>query len=453
MEYIQKKYNSKTDQNYDSVKWMRALSNKVKIKRVILYIFLFFLLIFFLPWTQNIQSKGKVTTYDPKSRPQTIHSVIAGRIEKWFVKEGDLVKKGDTILFISEVKEDYMDPNLVGRTKEQLNSKENSVKSYMGKANSLDQQIDALIDTRNLKLEQTTNKVQQIRLKIVSDSMDYVAAKSKTLIAKEQYERMEELNKQGLKSLTDLENRRLVYQKAQAEMISQENQLLSSRNELINTQIEYTSLNAQYRDDIAKAESEKFAAYSDMYDAEATVTKLQNQFMNYSIRNGMYYITAPQDGMITKLVQTGIGQTIKEGEVLLSLMPSNYSLALESFIEPMDLPLVKIGEKVRIQFDGWPAIVFSGWPNVSYGSYGGIIYAIDNFTNEEGKYRVMIKPDPDDYAWPELLRVGSAAHTMILLNDVPVWYEIWRQINGFPPDYYTVSANETESKSKSGNKK
>jgi len=149
------------------------------------------------------------------------------------------------------------------------------------------------------------------------------------------------------------------------------------------------------------------------------------------------------------MIQTGIGQTIKEGEMLVSLMPTNYSLALESFVEPRDLPLIKIGEKVRIQFDGWPAIVFSGWPNVSYGSYGGIIYAIDNFTTEEGKYRVMIKPDLDDHPWPDLLRVGSAAHTMILLNDVPVWYEIWRQINGFPPDYYTVKDKASDESAKS----
>lgn len=452
MEYIHKKYNSKTDESYASVVWMKKLSQRVKTKRVIFFLLFLILVIFFLPWTQNIKSKGKVTTFDPKSRPQTIHSVIAGRIEKWYVKEGDRVKKGDTIVFISEVKEDYMDPELLDRTKEQLTSKENTVKSYMGKANSLDQQIDALIDTRNLKLQQTENKVRQVRLKIVSDSMDYEAAKSKTLIAKEQYERMEELYKQGLKSLTDLENRRLTYQKAQAEMISQENQLLTIRNELINAQIEFTSLNAQYRDDIAKAESEKFAAYSDMYDAEATVTKLQNQYMNYSLRNGMYYITAQQDGIVTKMIQTGIGQTIKEGEMIVSLMPTNYSLALESYIEPMDLPLVKIGAKVRIQFDGWPAIVFSGWPSVSYGSYGGVIYAIDNFTNEEGKYRVMIQPDADDHAWPELLRVGSAAHTMILLNDVPVWYEIWRQINGFPPDYYTVAESKENDSSKKDKK-
>lgn len=434
------------DDSFASVKWMHRLSEKVLLKRTLIILLILLIGIFFLPWTQNIQSKGKVTTFNPESRPQTIHSVIAGRIEKWYVKEGDLVKKGDTILFISEVKEDYMDPNLLDRTKEQLNSKENTVKSYMGKANSLDQQIDALIETRNLKLKQTENKVKQTRLKIVSDSMDYEAAKTKTIIAKEQYERMEELQKQGLKSLTDLENRRLVYQKAQAEMISQENKLLTTRNELINAQIEFTSLNAQYRDDIAKAESEKFAAYSDMYDAEATVTKLQNEFMNYSVRNGMYYITAQQDGIITQLIQTGIGQTIKEGEMLVSLMPVDYSLALEAYIEPRDFPLVKIGEKVRIQFDGWPAIVFSGWPSVSYGSYGGIIYAIDNFANQDGKYRVMIKPDLDDHPWPDLLRVGSAAHVMILLNDVPVWYEMWRQINGFPPDYY-VSKDSASQKS------
>ena len=86
-----------------------------------------------LPWTQNIRSRGQVTTLKPDQRPQTIHSIIAGRIEKWYVQEGDMVKKGDTILFVSEIKDEYFDPNLLSRTQEQLESKEMSVKSYMEK--------------------------------------------------------------------------------------------------------------------------------------------------------------------------------------------------------------------------------------------------------------------------------------------------------------------------------
>ena len=182
-----------------------------------------------------------------------------------------------------------------------------------------------------------------------------------------------------------------------------------------------------------------------MYDAEAVVTKLQNQYMNYSVRSGFYYITAPQDGYITKAIRSGIGETIKEGTQVVSIMPAQYDLAVEMYVRPVDLPLLEKGQEVRLQFDGWPAIVFSGWPNTSYGTYGGKVYAIDNFISGNGMYRVLVAPDPDDHPWPDALRIGSATRSMLLLKDVPIWYELWRQINGFPPDYYKTSAQKEKS--------
>ena len=405
--------------------------------------------VLFLPWTQNIRSHGNVTTLYPDQRPQTIHSVIAGRIEKWYVKEGDYVSRGDTILFISEIKDDYFDPNLLGRTEQQLKSKEMTVTSYMEKIKALDGQIDALVQTSQLKLEQAKNKLKQSGLKVKSDSIDYEAAQVQFQIAGQRLKRMEQLYQDGLKSLTDLEQRKLEVQKTQADMISAENQLLTSQNEVINAKVELTSIQAQYRDEIAKAESEKYTAMSNMYDAEAVVTKLQNQYMNYSVRSGLYYITSPQDGYITKAIQSGLGETLKEGEEIVSIMPAKYELAVAMYIKPLDLPLIKKGQHVRIQFDGWPAIVFSGWPNTSYGTYGGVVVAIDNFISSNGKYRMLLAPDPNDHAWPSALRVGAGTDNMILLKDVPIWYEIWRQINGFPPDYYVIE-NEKMNDGKDG---
>ena len=147
-----------------------------------------------------------------------------------------------------------------------------------------------------------------------------------------------------------------------------------------------------------------------------------------------------------KVVIKGIGETIKEGEEILTLVPANFDFAAEIFVDPIDLPLLQVKEKVRLQFDGWPAIVFSGWPNVSHGTYGGEIYAIDRYISQNGKYRVLIKPDPDDYPWPEALRFGSGVSSMILLKDVPIWYELWRKIDGFPPDYYKNETPKTEKK-------
>ncbi len=425
-----------------------------KVLRQALYVFFGFAFLFmFVPWTQNIRAGGNVTTLKPDQRPQTIHSVIGGRIEKWFVQEGDFVSKGDTILYVSEVKDEYFDPQLLGRTEEQLKAKEMSVDSYMEKVKALDNQVDALVQTAALKLKQTKNKYKQSELKVVADSMDYQADKINYEIAKSQFDRFKGLYDSGLKSLTDLENKRNSMQKAQAEMISGENKLLTSRNELINAEVELVSIQAQYRDDIAKAESEKYTAMSSMYDAEAVVTKLQNQYMNYSIRTGLYYITAPQDGYITKAIQSGIGETVKEGTPIVSIMPSQYDLAVAMYVKPIDLPLLEKGAPVRVQFDGWPAIVFSGWPNTSYGTYGGKVFAIDNFISDNGKYRVLVAPDPNEHPWPDALRVGAGATNMMLLKDVPIWYELWRQINGFPPDYYKpVSQSTSSSESKESSK-
>lgn len=408
-----------------------------KILNKILMGFVIFAVIFlFLPWTQNISGSGAVTTLKPNQRPQTIQSLISGRIEKWYVNEGDYVKAGDTILFISEIKEDYLDPNLVENTKNQMNAKEDAVASYEGKVGALDSQMGAINSERNLKSQQAKNKIRQAVLKIKSDSMDLEAIKTQIKIANTQFKRSVQLNKEGLKPLTDVEEKRLKLQEIEAKIITQENKLLSSENELINARVEISRINAEYSEKFSKAQSDQYTAQSSKYDTKAQVNKLENQYNNYKIRNGMYYIKAPQNGYVNRALKSGLGENIKEGTPIVSIMPAEYDIAVETYISPNDFPLIQKGEKVRVWFDGWPTIVFSGWPDLSYGTFGGKIVAVENFISDNGKYRVLIAPDNAEQKWPKQLSIGSGAQTMALLDNVPIWYEIWRTLNGFPPNYY-----------------
>ena len=400
----------------------------------------------FLPWTQNISGSGSVTTLRPDQRPQSIQSVISGRLEKWYVQEGDFVKKGDTILFISEIKEDYMDPNLVQNTKNQIDAKKQSLQSYGSKVSTLTGLIQAIEREKVLKLEQAQNKIKQSVLKIKSDSMDLVAVRTQLKIANTQYNRSVQLNKEGLKPLTDIEEKRLKLQEVEAKIITQENKYLTSKNEFINAKVEINRISAEYAEKVSKANSDKFTALSSQYDTDAQVNKLENQYANYSIRNGMYYIKASQNGYINRALQSGIGETIKEGTPIATIMPSKYDIAVETFVNPIDLPLLRKGEKVRVWFDGWPTIVFSGWPNMSYGTFGGKIVAIENFISVNGKYRVLISPDDSGDKWPEQLSIGAGAQTIALLNNVPVWFELWRSLNGFPPNYYKPAVKPTTDK-------
>lgn len=405
-------------------------------KRLYLIFFLFLFGSIFLPWTQNVRSKGYVTSLQPEKRPQTLQSVIGGRIENWFVREGDFVRRGDTLLYISEVKNDYFDPRLLERTDAQIKSKTSSRENYEQKAASLATQIQALKENRRLKLQQAENKIKINRLKVTADSIDLVAAVTNENIARAQMTRMDTLFSQGLYSRTDLEKRRQKLQETTAKRVAQESKLLAARNELINAIVNLNAVAAENDGKISKAESERFATLSSMYSTEAEVTKLENQYSNYEVRTSNYYLTAPQDGYITKALKTGIGETVKEGEKIVTIMPAEYDLAIEMYVRPLNYPLMHVGEEVRIQFDGWPAIFFSGWPGVSVGTFGGRIVAIDNFTSDNGMYRLLVAPDPEQDPWPEGVRPGAGAKTFALLNDVTIGYEIWRQINGFPADFY-----------------
>lgn len=125
-------------------------------------------------------------------------------------------------------------------------------------------------------------------------------------------------------------------------------------------------------------------------------------------------------------------------------MPKDYELAVETYVRPIDLPLIHIGENVSVQFDGWPAIVFSGWPNVSYGTYSAKVIAIDSYISKNGKFRILLSPDQDaEHPWPSAIRIGSGAKTMALLDEVPVGFEIWRQLNSFPPNFYQPTKTES----------
>ena len=418
-----------------------------RLMAVMLGLFILFLL---LPWTQNVRADGRVTTLRPEHRPQTVHATIAGRIEHWYVAEGQAVKRGDTLVFLSEVKSDYFDPELVARVGDQVSAKKGSIESYGQKAGALENQIEAMRRELDSKIIQTRNKIEQARLKLQSDSLKVVQSRIDLQVAQRQFNGTKSLYDKGLEPHTKLEERRLKLQDAETKLVTADNQLNSSRNELIIYNTELRLVQNEAANKIAKAESDRFSTLSDRFDAQATVSKLQIERENYERRQSFYFILAPQDGYIVQALKPGIGEIIKEGEPLLSIQPADYQLAVEMYVKPLDVPLLSVGSKVRFIFDGWPAFFFSGWPGVSLGTFGGKVVSIDRNISSNGKFRVLVAPtDGEDAKWPSALLPGGGAKGIALLNNVRVGYELWRVLNGFPPDLYKDmpgSGNQKEEK-------
>lgn len=422
----------------DQSAYKEVMRSKASMKLVILLSVIFFMafLLLFFPWTQNIRARGTLTTIRPENREQNIHSMISGRVEKWYVREGQLVNKGDTIVFISEMKSEYLDPRLIERSENQANAKNASIGTYNDKAKALNNQIEALKRNQKLKLEQAENYLLQAAFKVQSDSIDYETALINLDIAEKQFVRQQTLYDQGLKSLTDLEKRKQKLQESVNKKISIQNKWYASKNIYLNAELSLSTIENDFKEKIAKAQSNRMSALSSSLLAEGDYNKLAIQQSNYKLRAGFYHITAPQDGFVTKALITGIGETVKEGQAIYSFIPANYELATEIFVRPIDLPLIHEGNKVQLQFDGWPALVFQGWPGLSFGTYSGVVLAFDKAADPDGNFRVLVVPNPETAPWPKLLRLGSGVYGIALLKNVPVWYELWRQLNGFPPDFY-----------------
>lgn len=396
----------------------------------------FLIILMFLPWTQNIRSVGKLTTLTPEDRPMQLQTRIDGRIEKWYVREGDTVLTGDTIVFISEIKDAYFDPALLQRTREQIEAKESMGRSYQEKIKALEDQIQSERSNLQLRLKMARNRQQMAQRRVSIDSAEVQASLINFQISEEQLLRGEEMFKKGVMSLRDVESRRNRMQEARAKLISAENKYANTQQELINATIDLNSIEQDFLSKIFKIESDLGSAMSELFKTDEEISKMENNYTNYSIRSRYYHITAPRDGQVVKIVKSGIGETVAAGDAIATLTSLQPNLAVELYVRPVDLPLIRIGTQARIIFDGWPTIVFSGWPGVSIGTFGAQVSAMDSDISSNGKYRILVSPDPNEEPWPEQLRVGAGAQGLSLLNTVPIWYEIWRQINGFPPDYY-----------------
>ncbi len=432
----------KAESNFSpkSIKSIYRYDKTSKIGYWLFGLLLFIMIILFLPWTQNISSSGNVTTRYQDQRPQQINTVIPGKIVKWYIKEGDIIKKGDTIVELADTKDDYLDPNLVERTKDQLISKEQKLLFYSEKIDAIESQISAIKNNRELKINSYENKIEQYKRKLISDSSEVVAAEVDYKIAIEQLSRGKQMYNQGVISLVELERRTAQNNKALAILTEKQQKLLNTRQEINIIKIDINSIRQEADDKMFKSRSEIATSRGEIAGTTGELAKNKNVLANYISRGNQKWLIAPQDGQIIKAKKSGINEIVKEGEMIVEMVPTKIDHAIELFIEPMDLILINPGQKIRMIFDGFPAIVFSGWPDNSYGTFGGRVSMVENNRNENGKFRILVIPDNQEKNWPNELKTGTGARGFALLKTVPIWYELWRQINGFPPDYYKTKA-------------
>lgn len=175
-------------------------------------------------------------------------------------------------------------------------------------------------------------------------------------------------------------------------------------------------------------------------DYQAKIAQGQGELNRIDIniqRQSNQTLTAPRNGRIMRVRGDESNAIISQGDVLASFVPEETKRVVELYVDGRDVSLIRVGRKVRLEFEGWPAIQFSGWPSVARGLFDGQVMAIDIAASSNGLYRILIEPTPGKPPWPKepSVRLGASVRGWVLMDTVKVWFELWRLLNDFPLQY------------------
>jgi multidrug resistance efflux pump len=421
------------------------------------------------PWQQSVTGAGNVIAFAPGERQQTIEVPIKGRIVRWGenVVENAHLKKGDLIAEVQDV-----DPNLLSRLQDQLRQSESLVAaskvlleakgSSQAAASKVVISQEALLRTYQSAKEQIVASAEAAiagaKNKVDAEERQLQEVEAALTQIKADFERQEQLFNEKIVAEVKFQMAQRKLLEAEAKVAKAEAYVDSAKNDLeVKIQdrgakeqkalgdIDYAqSLLDKAIGDVEKAKSDVAKADTEISKAEKDLSEMRTKVS----RQESQMIVAPFDGFLTSISANQGGQMVKEGDTLCVIVPDTADRAVQIWLDGNDAPLVEVGRHVRLQFEGWPAVQFAGWPSVAVGTFGGSVVSIDATDNGKGKFRVLVRPDDDVQEWPDerYLRQGVRANSWVLLEQVPLWYEIWRNMNGFPP--VVTQPDDDKSKSK-----
>ncbi len=378
------------------------------------------------PWQQNVTGSGRVMAFSPEERQQNIEAPVDGRIARWHVVEGSSVKKGDPIVELTD-----NDPAIIERLTQERDQMVGTEVAAVRRVKTIEDRIRALELSQKTGVSAAKARVQMSIDRIGAAQQSLEASKAALTTAKIQQERQSNLAKKGLTSTRNVELAELDYAQKVADVERATNSLNAAKSEKLSLDSELLRTDADAGSRIDEAWGAHASGESDIAKARAEVTKVEVRLA----RQNTQRVMAPVDGKIFRVVARQNGELLKAGDQIAILVPNTTNDVVELWMNGNDVPLISEGRPVRLQFEGWPALQFAGWPSIAVGTFGGHVQLVDSTDNGAGKFRVLIKPDPNDEPWPtkSYLRQGVRANGWVLLNQVPLGFELWRQFNGFPP--------------------
>jgi adhesin transport system membrane fusion protein len=177
---------------------------------------------------------------------------------------------------------------------------------------------------------------------------------------------------------------------------------------------------------VSAKENYKLQALDELSKVTAEIVELAILLPRLSQRVSRTTILAPMDGIISKIKYKTIGGYVRQGDMLLEMVPGNEGIILEGRIKPEDISRIKLDDAVKVRL--------SAYDSAKYGSISGGVSAIspDTVTSEDGTgttyYSIEVKITSDmvlDNGTVVQLKPGMTATIDVLSGKRTVFEYIW----------------------------
>lgn len=416
----------------DRVQPLMRASQTPRAARVIAWLLLVstvatILALVFVPWQQNVTGSGRVIAFAPLERQQIVQAAIEGRVERWYVQEGDRVRAGDRLAVLTD-----NDPEIMARLERERDAALANRTAAAGAVSVASARISSLELARDAKQSSAALRVDMARARLSAAKRAVDAAEAEVRTAKLDLARQTQLYEEGLASKRRLELAQMEAQTSEAELERSTANLDAAEREVRALAADRDHAGADASAEVESAQAALRRAEADLAKADAELQKVDVRLS----RQQRMTVVAPRDGTILRLLAREDAEMLKPGDPVVAFVPDITANAVELWVSGRDAPLIGAGRKVRLQFEGWPAVQFVGWPSAAVGTFGGVVEFVDASADDSGRFRVVVSPDPDDEeAWPDnrWLRQGVRVNGWVLLDRVSLGFELWRLFNGFPP--------------------
>jgi len=256
----------------------------------------------------------------PAGRTQLIQSAEGGVIDRIYVREGDLVKRGQVLVTLDAVK--------LAAAVAEGESKVASLKGTLAR-------IDAELFDRPLNFPKEVLAYPDV---VENQRMLYTKRRAALSAEIHTLQQVQALMRQELNMTEPL--------LASGDV---------SRTELLRIQRSLADVDGQIANRRARYVQDLQAEYTKVSDDLVTAEQALAQR-----KDSLAYskITAPTDGIIKNVRLTTVGGVLRPGDEVMQIVPTGEQLIVEARVSPSDIAFVRTGQSAGIKFDAYDSSIY-----------------------------------------------------------------------------------------------